>query len=48
VEQLTDELLGAVVATVRPVRQVGHGAAWEALLAVEEQIQDWVGKEGCS
>ncbi len=44
--QLSDELLGAVVAAVRPVRQSGHGAAWEALLAVEEQIRDWVGKDG--
>jgi hypothetical protein len=45
-QQLSDELLGAVVAAVRPVRQSGRGAAWEALLAVEEQIRDWVGKDG--
>ena len=32
-EQLTDELIGAVVAAVRPARPAGHGAAWEALLA---------------
>jgi transposase len=42
--QLTDDLLGAVVAAVRPVRQTGHGAAWEALLAVEEQIRAWIGE----
>ena len=30
-EQLTDELVGQVVAAVRPVRPQGHGAAWEVL-----------------
>ena len=44
--QLTDELLGAVVAAVRPARQSGHGAAWAALLAWEGQIRDWVGPGG--
>ena len=33
-----DELIGAVVCAVRPVRPNGHGAAWEALLGWEEQI----------
>jgi hypothetical protein len=40
--QLCDELIGAVVAAVRPARASGHGAAWEALLPVEAQITDWV------
>jgi len=42
VEALSDELLGAVVAVVRPARPNGHGAAWEALLDREEQIKKWV------
>jgi hypothetical protein len=44
-DQLTDELLGAVIAAVRPARASGHGAAWEALLAHETQIRDWVAKD---
>ncbi len=40
--QLSDELIGVVVAAVRPARAAGHGAAWETLLAHEEQIRDWV------
>lgn len=39
VEALTDSLVGAVVAAVRPARPNGHGAAWEALLGHEEQIK---------
>jgi hypothetical protein len=39
--QLTDELIGAVVAAVRPARASGHGAAWDLLLAREQQIGDW-------
>jgi hypothetical protein len=31
-DQLTDELLGAVVTAVRPARQMGHGATWERLI----------------
>jgi len=31
--QLTDELLGQVVAAVRPARPAGHGASWEASAA---------------
>ena len=42
VDQLTDELIGAVVAAVRPDRPQGHGAAWEALCANHDQINDWV------
>ncbi len=40
--QLTDELLGQVVAAVRPARPAGHGASWEALIPREEQITGWV------
>lgn len=46
-EGLTDELVGVVVAAVRPVRPNGHGASWELLLAREDQIKKWVaGGEG--
>ena len=41
--RLTDELVGAVVAAVRPARPNGHGPSWELLLAHEEQIRGWVG-----
>ena len=44
--QLCDELIGAVVARcARPGSWV-MGAAWEALLPVEAQITDWVGRPG--
>jgi len=43
--QLTDEVIGQVVAAVRPVRASGHGVAWEALEAEREQISEWVGRE---
>ncbi len=42
--QLTDELIGAVVAAVRPARPAGHGASWEALAARGEEISGWVGQ----
>ena len=42
VEALTDALIGAVVAAVRPARPNGHGAAWGLLLARQEQITAWV------
>lgn len=42
VEALTDELIGVVVAAVRPARPNGHGASWGLLLAREEQIKKWV------
>jgi transposase len=46
-EALSDELIGAVVAAVRPARPNGHGAAWDLLLGHEEQITKWVaGGEG--
>jgi transposase len=41
-DAVTDELIGLVVEAVRPARPGGHGAAWEALLAHEEQIRAWV------
>jgi transposase len=41
-EQLTDELIGAVINLVRPERAQGHGVAWERLLAVEDDIAGWV------
>jgi len=44
-EQLTDELIGAVVAAVRPVRADGHGQAWEELTPWTEQITGWVTAE---
>lgn len=44
-QQLTAELLGTVIAAVRPERAGGHGASWEALLAVEAQIREWVDAE---
>jgi hypothetical protein len=42
-EQLTDELIGQVVAAVRPARPHGHGAAWAELEAQADQIAAWVG-----
>ena len=41
-EQLTDELIGAVINAVRPERAQGHGAAWDRLLLVEDQVRGWV------
>ena len=43
--QLGDELLGQVVAAVRPARPAGHGASWEALVPVQGEIAGWV-KDG--
>ena len=40
--QLTDDLLGAVVAAVRPARVAGHGSAWERLAGEQERIRAWV------
>jgi hypothetical protein len=39
---LTDELIGAVVDIVRPVRPNGHGTAWALLLARRADITGWV------
>jgi transposase len=44
-EQVTDELIGAVINAVRPERAHGHGAVWERLLVVEDEICGWV-REG--
>ena len=40
--QLTDELIGVVVAAVRPARASGHGEAWDILVTHEPLIRDWV------
>jgi hypothetical protein len=45
--QLSDELLGQVAEAVRPARPGGHGAAWDALEACQEQVAQWV-KDGLS
>lgn len=37
-EQLTDELIGQVVAAVRPDRPNGHGLAWESLEGQRDRI----------
>ncbi|MGI8305882.1 IS21 family transposase [Saccharopolyspora hattusasensis] len=44
-DQLTDELIGQVVAGVRPDRPAGRGSAWESLETEREQIVEWVGKD---
>jgi transposase len=44
VGQLSDEVIGAVVSAVRPVRPEGHGTAWQLLVAQREQIVLWVGQ----
>jgi len=41
-EQLTDELLGAVVEAVRPSRPRGRGAAWERCDAERDRIKAWL------
>jgi transposase len=41
-EQVTDEIVGAVVASVRPARPAGHGSAWQQLTEQQEQITEWV------
>ncbi len=46
VEALDEELIGVVAEAVRPVRPHGHGAAWEQLVAFEDQIKAWVAGEG--
>jgi transposase len=39
--QLTDELIGFVVAAVRPARPAGHGASWEKLVPRSDEIAAW-------
>ncbi len=45
-EAVDDDLVGAVVAAVRPARPDGHGAAWAALLQREDQIRAWLAGDG--
>jgi transposase len=45
VGQLSDEVIGQIVGLVRPVRPEGHGAAWEALVPLRDQIATWVEKD---
>ena len=40
--QLTDGLLGLVVAAVRPSRPAGYGLSWEALAGRQGEIAGWV------
>jgi transposase len=40
--QLGDELLGAVIAAVRPDRPRGYGSSWETVAANREQINTWI------
>lgn len=42
--QVTDEVVGEVVAAVRPARPDGHGGAWQLLEAERDQITEWVGE----
>lgn len=46
IEALSDELIGAVVAAVRPARPNGHGVSWDLLLVHQEQIKGWVAGGG--
>ncbi|SIG87680.1 transposase [Mycobacteroides abscessus subsp. abscessus] len=46
VSAIDDGLVGAVAEAVRPARLNGHGAAWEQLVAFEEQIRAWVAGKG--
>ena len=41
-----DELVAQVVSVVRPARPNGHGTAWEALEARQEQIVVWLKGDG--
>jgi hypothetical protein len=43
--QLTDELIAAVIAEVRPHRPTGKSPAWESIAAEHEQIKTWL-KDG--
>jgi hypothetical protein len=40
--QLGDELLGTVIAAVRPDRPRGYGTCWETIAAHREQINTWI------
>ncbi len=39
---VTDEIVGAVVAAVRPARPGGHGQAWDMLCSRQSEITGWV------
>jgi len=41
-DQLSDEVIGVVVAAVRPDRPAGHGSAWQLLQEHREQVTAWV------
>ncbi|MGH8996817.1 MAG: hypothetical protein ACRDYB_12445 [Acidimicrobiales bacterium] len=41
-DQLSDELIGAVVEAVRPHRTDGRGEAWRSLGAQHDQLTAWV------
>lgn len=41
-DQLTDELLGSVVESVRPHRFGGHGESWRLLVAHHDKIKVWL------
>jgi hypothetical protein len=43
--QLTDQLIAAVIAEVRPHRPTGKSPAWESIAAEHEQIKVWL-KDG--
>jgi transposase len=43
--QLSDELLGVVVETVRPSRPSGRGASWQACEAERDRIKGWLEKD---
>lgn len=45
-DAVSDEVIATVVATVRPDRPHGHGAAWEQLVPHQEQITKWVSGDG--
>jgi ribosomal protein L40E len=44
--QLSDELVGEVVAAVRPARPYGRGVAWEAMAAHREDVRGWLEDDG--
>ena len=41
-EQLTDELLAAVIGGARPLRPSGRGASWQALATQHERMRAWM------
>jgi transposase len=46
VSAVDDGLIGEVANAVRPARPDGHGAAWEQLTGLEDQITAWVAGDG--